>query len=134
MEFIAANGFEEFINGNGIWIIIGCLGLAFIVSIVFLFLNIIRARKIMKTEAEETKTDTEETKTDAITSVENDAIFEESKSEKKQSTTSLFSVYSITQDEKTKEWVVKKEGAKRATRRCKTKAEAEEVVENLTNK
>lgn len=123
---MVANGFEEFINGNGIWIIIGCLGLAFIVSIIFLFLNIIRARKIMKAEAEENKTDT-------ITS-KNDVIFEKLKSEKKQPVAPLSSIYNITQDEKTKEWVVKKEGAKRATRRCKTKAEAEEVVENLTNK
>ena len=39
--------------------------------------------------------------------------------------------YMVTYDKENKEWVVKKTGAARASRRCRTKAEALEVAEHL---
>ena len=39
--------------------------------------------------------------------------------------------YMVTYDKENKEWVVKKTGAARASRRCRTKAEALEVAERL---
>ncbi|MDD4110657.1 MAG: DUF2188 domain-containing protein [Clostridia bacterium] len=38
-------GFEDFISGYGIWILVGCLGLAFVLSVIFLFLNVNRVKK-----------------------------------------------------------------------------------------
>ncbi len=45
MKFLG--NFEEFISGYGIWILVGVLGLAFIISVIFLVLNIYKANKII---------------------------------------------------------------------------------------
>jgi hypothetical protein len=61
MDFILSNGFENFMSGNGIWIVIGCLGFAFLVSIVFLILNIQKEKRAKQDQAssslEQTKDD-----------------------------------------------------------------------------
>lgn len=150
MQFIG-NRFENFVSGNGLWIIIGCLCAAFVVSIVFLFLNINRAKKILKSQKEVQEnekttqnkvvkegkkeisaTETKTTKQDkpskqTTTTSEKPAKVSSDKKEANEKR-----VYTITEDEKTKEWVVKRVGATRATRRCATKKEAEELVSKLT--
>ena len=40
--------------------------------------------------------------------------------------------YMVTFDKEEREWVIKKTGAERASRRCKTKAEAMEIVKTLS--
>lgn len=40
--------------------------------------------------------------------------------------------YMVTYDKEEKEWIIKKTGAERASRRCKTKAEALEIVAKLS--
>ena len=39
------NDFEGFITGNGIWILVGCLAFALIVSVIFLYLNIQKEKR-----------------------------------------------------------------------------------------
>lgn len=163
MDFIGANGFEEFVNGKGIWIIIGCLGVAFIVSVIFLVLNIIRAKKIRETQekefisgetSRETSTEVEQN-LEAVQNLEQINVMKDlkkvnvAKDSKKVNIVknseqvnikdlkpsvkvNTTAIYSITQDEKSKEWIVKKVGATRATKRCATKKEAEELVKKLT--
>lgn len=156
MQFIG-NRFENFISGNGIWIIIGCLCAAFVVSIVFLFLNINRAKKILKSqkEVQENEKTTQnkvvkegkkEISATATKTTKQDKPSKQNKPSKQTITTSEKPAkassdkkeanekraYTITEDEKTKEWVVKRVGATRATRRCATKKEAEELVLKLT--
>ena len=41
-------------------------------------------------------------------------------------------VYMVTFDKEAREWVIKKTGADRASRRCKTKQEALEIVDKLS--
>lgn len=41
-------------------------------------------------------------------------------------------VYMVTFDKEEREWVIKKTGADRASRRCKTKQEALEIVDKLS--
>lgn len=45
-SLLLASGFEEFITGNGIWILVGCLAAALLVSVVFLILNIEKEKKL----------------------------------------------------------------------------------------
>lgn len=120
MEFIALEGF---ISGYGIWVVIGVLGVAFIVSVLFLFLNIHKARKInagLIPDEESISVNNDINKETEVKSAEK---------ENKSDTT-----YTITHDEKTNEWVVKKIGAARATKRCKTPTEAQELVDRLSKK
>lgn len=59
MKFIGANGFNDFLSGYGLWVIIGCLGLSFVVALIFLFLNIIKAKKAKEIIAEKEKVNKE---------------------------------------------------------------------------
>ena len=43
MNFLAS--FDEFMTGDGIWIVVGVLALALVVTVVFLILNIVKAKK-----------------------------------------------------------------------------------------
>lgn len=115
MKYIA-NGLADFVSGNGIWIVIGCLGLAFLVSIIFLILNIQKAKRASSLAKES-----------SVIQKEEPVIIEEEIKEPE-------NVYSITHDEKTDEWIVKKTGASRATKRCKTEKEAIDLVNKLKEK
>lgn len=146
MKFIA--GFEEFISGNGIWIIIGCLVGALIVSFIFLILNINKAKKINKnlqtsneTEKKDEWLKVEElgnNKTELKTEKTPDKVKKETvetpfkKVSKPDENTLLKTIYSVTYDKETSEWIVKKSGATRASRRCKTEAEAIEIADKLS--
>lgn len=66
MKNFLLNGFEDFITGSGIWILVGCLAFALLVSILFLILNIEKEKKmqakkstpiILTTEDEKTRTE-----------------------------------------------------------------------------
>ena len=46
------SGFEDFLNGSGVWIVVGVLAATFVVSIVFLILNILKDKKAAKEAAE----------------------------------------------------------------------------------
>ncbi len=54
------------------------------------------------------------------------------KVEKKEEKKEMKQKYMVTFDKEEREWIVKKTGAERASRRCKTKAEAMEVVKTLS--
>ena len=53
MKDLLLNAFEDFITGNGIWILIGCLAFALIVSIIFLCLNIKKEKKLQENNKQE---------------------------------------------------------------------------------
>ena len=44
-RFLLEDGFMDFITGNGIWILVGCLAFALLVSVLFLVLNIEKEKK-----------------------------------------------------------------------------------------
>ncbi len=46
MKSFLLNGFEDFITGSGIWILVGCLAFALLVSVLFLILNIEKEKKM----------------------------------------------------------------------------------------
>lgn len=123
MKFIGANRFEEFVSGYGIWIIIGCLGVAFIISVIFLFLNISKVKRAKLANSEE--------KQNVIKSTVDSSSDEENVKTKETKQPKIESDYNISYDKEKDDWVVKKIGAKRASKRCKTKEEALEAVKNF---
>ncbi len=151
MKFLLT-GFEEFMAGNGIWIVIGVLAAALIVTVVFLILNILKAKKIEKAEAankpmEEIIIEKEEKPAEQVIIPTVEEKLAEIKPIKKATTRKLKkvteikdekkaespkTVYGITYDKEAREWVVKKSGASRASKRCATKAEAMKVAEKLS--
>ena len=126
--------FEDFISGYGIWIVIGVLGLAFIISLVFLILNLRKLKNEKAPKKIKAKTVPIEVKNEeqSINTVEKKIeekpvvpVIEKQKDNSK-------GLYSVTYDDDSKQWVVKKSGAARASKRCKTKAEALEYLKGLT--
>ena len=74
-------------------------------------------------EEEPAEEASEETDASALVAVEDDADFEEKKERK--------GVYMVTYDKASKEWIVRKTGAQRASKRCRTKKQAVKVAEHL---
>jgi uncharacterized membrane protein YhiD involved in acid resistance len=110
MNFLGTS-FEEFISGNGIWILIGCLVVAFVVSVIFLILNIVKAKKINTEEVKkaEIKINSEEK---AETKIQETKIEKEIKPVEKETKTIIQKeekiLYSVTYDKESSDWVVKK--------------------------
>ncbi len=63
---------------------------------------------------------------------ENKKDKEENKEDKQTSKSPAKAKYSVSYDKDKKDWVVKKAGSERATKRCKTKKEAMETIEKLS--
>ncbi len=88
-----------------------------------------------KSEQLEDDTNQEESKTEVSKEVDENEMketkteekSEEAEMEKKE----ISQKYMVTYDKEAKQWVVKKTGATRASKRCKTKKEAMEVAEKL---
>lgn len=130
---LLGNALSEFVSGYGIWIIVGVLVAAFIVSVVFLILNIRKAKKInnvaLSSEFESLKEDNpkleiaEKIKDSSKLASPKEKLGKEGKSE---------SLYSVSYDELKKDWIVKKKGASRASKRCKTEAEAIEFANKFS--
>lgn len=177
MNFLAS--FDEFMTGDGIWIVVGVLALALVVTVVFLILNIVKAKKQKaleeaekveeqlgkeekvgnvkeeplkeeeqkeevkeepKEEAEaETKKTSEKPKKKA-SSAKNSKPAEAEKAQKehaekqqvKEEKPMTKETYGVTYDKENRQWVVKKTGSARASKRCATKAEALEYAEKLS--
>ena len=150
-SLLLASGFEEFITGNGIWILVGCLAFALLVSVLFLVLNIEKEKKarlnnparVIKEEkpkervkavevnipSKEEKVEelvveekVEEAKAEPVEDVEEPVKEEESGN------------YEIRYDADAKEWVVRRENSLRATKRTRTKQEAIDFAKPLAEK
>lgn len=146
MNFLGT--FEDFISGYGIWILVGCLGIAFVVSVIFLFLNVNRVKKerlqakkeaIQKIKKEENKLEKEDKKVEIekvkltkkpVAKTTKTAI--KSKSLTSKSTSTKEGIYLVSFDKKTKEWAVKKSSATRATKKFKSKEEAVKFAKKLS--
>lgn len=200
------SGFEDFLNGSGVWIVVGVLAATFVVSMVFLVLNILKDKKAAKEAAEKeagqkqeepaqeeikeikaedleekpkkkrkTKKESNEVKQEETKTVEEpeaekkqenpveEKVAEDEKAEKPKEKKKLKQpkekpvaeekqeeqakeeseeepeikkdkkvTYGVTYDKENHQWVVKKSGSSRASKRCATKAEALEVAEKLS--
>lgn len=196
------SGFEDFLNGSGVWIVVGVLAATFVVSMVFLILNILKdkkaakeaaekqegqakeeepkqeeikevkaedleekpkkKRKVKKDDKQEEKTEEEQENPVKEEKVEEpkEEVKEEKPKAKKQPKKAAAkeeekpaeetkeepakeeeaemkkeekkATYGVTYDKEKREWVVKKSGSARASKRCTTKAEALEVAEKLS--
>ena len=86
MNNFLLNGFEDFITGSGIWILVGCLAFALLVAVVFLILNI-RKEKQQQTKVgplpEDKPAEKKETKTEQVKEEETEEVKEEVKQEPK---------------------------------------------------
>lgn len=180
MNFLAS--FDEFMTGDGIWIVVGVLALALVVTVVFLILNIVKAKK-QKALEEAEKVEEQPGKEEKVGNVKEEPLKEEQKEEvkeepkeeqkeeaeaetkktsekpKKKASSAKNSkpaeaekaqkehaekqqvkeekpmtkeTYGVTYDKENRQWVVKKTGSARASKRCATKAEALEYAEKLS--
>lgn len=167
MKQLLASSFDEFMSGNGIWIVIGVLAGALIITTVFLILNILKEKKskevehkaefpndepktenilesknkntveIEKEPVEQTKTkpsnkkvskaNAEKQTEKKVAKPKTEKVESEAKPEKEQKVS-----YGVTYDKENREWVVRKSGSSRASKRCATKEEALEVAEKLS--
>ena len=158
MGFIAS--FDEFMSGNGIWIVIGILIAALILTTIFLILNVIKIKKAEKENLNIDKNDVKKTQNDenVLQKQENNNKVEKqeqmkennlnSKKQKQMKENDISTennlekdnkeqkiskkVYGVTYDKSKREWVVKKTGSSRASKRFTTKAEALEYAEKLS--
>ena len=111
--------------------------LAIIIAIVIVGLVIgIKTRKEENTETKEQNKDTKEKKVETVKD-NNIETLEENKNDENivnedKSTKQTKARYVVTYDKEAKQWVVKKTNSQRASKRCKTKAEALEVAERLS--
>ena len=154
MKDLLLNAFEDFITGNGIWILIGCLAFALIVSIIFLCLNIKKEKKLQENNkqeliaklaeqyiAEATKEPAKEPAKKPVEKKEpakkpvakkpaakkepaNEEVKEEAEG----------GDYDISFDAEAKQWVVKRTNLSRAAKRTKTKQEAIDYAKPLADK
>ena len=171
MNFLAS--FDDFMTGNGIWIVVGVLALSLVVTVVFLVLNILKARKesALKEGEEGKQAASEDAPEEEKSPEEQEEIKEEKEAgeekkeedkagEKPKKTASKVKksnsvkedktqkehvekqvkeekpmtkeTYGVTYDKENRQWVVKKTGSARASKRCATKAEALEYAEKLS--
>ena len=141
-RFLLSDGFMDFITGNGIWILVGCLAFALLVSVLFLVLNIEKEKKarlnnparVIKEEKPKERVKAvevnipskeekvEEAKAEPVEDVEEPVKEEESGN------------YEIRYDADAKEWVVRRENSLRATKRTRTKQEAIDFAKPLAEK
>lgn len=177
MNFLAS--FDEFMTGDGIWIVVGVLALSLVVTVVFLILNIVKAKK-QKALEEAEKVEEQPGKEEKVGNVKEEPLKEEEQKEevkeepkeeaeaetkktsekpKKKAPSAKNSkpaeaekaqkehaekqqvkeekpmtkeTYGVTYDKENRQWVVKKTGSARASKRCATKAEALEYAEKLS--
>lgn len=66
--------------------------------------------------------------------VQNENKQEKDETTERKTSKSSKTKYNVTFDKEKNDWVVKKAGSERATKRCRTKKEAMEVIENLASK
>ena len=164
MKQLLASSFDEFMSGNGIWIVIGVLAGALIITTVFLILNILKEKKskevehkaefpndepktenILESKTKNTVVIEKETVEQTETKPSNKKVNAEKKTEKKVEKPKTEKVepqaklekeqkvsYGVTYDKENREWVVRKSGSSRASKRCATKEEALAVAEKLS--
>ena len=145
MSFIAS--FDEFMSGNGIWIVIGILIAALILTTIFLILNVIKIKKAEKENLNIDKNNVKKTQNDENVLQkqennnkvekqeqmnENDISTENNLEKDNKEQKNSKKVYGVTYDKSKREWVVKKTGSSRASKRFTTKAEALEYAEKLS--
>lgn len=158
MSYLAS--FDEFMSGNGIWIVIGVLIAALVVTTIFLVLNIVSAKKQSnKVKTEENNAENKEENNKNLKETNNSASENTNKDKQKENKEEKIksepketnqetneekisnetkenkvqkNIYGITYDKTKREWVVKKTGSARASKRFKTKAEALEYAEKLS--
>ena len=149
-RFLLEDGFMDFITGNGIWILVGCLAFALLVSVLFLVLNIEKekkarannaAKKVVKEETPKERVKPVEVniakKEDEVAKVEEPAAQEEKVEEVVEEPASEGEEagnYEINYDAENKQWVVRRENSLRATKRTKTKQEAIDFAKPLADK
>ena len=75
MKKLIASSFDEFMAGNGIWIVIGVLAGALIITTIFLILNILKEKK--KKEAEKVENSSEQNITQEQVQTKNEEKIEE---------------------------------------------------------
>lgn len=92
----------------------------------------LKSEKESKKTTKKTKSQSEQQPKEKLEENQKEENKEEPK-EEKISKTSTKAKYSVSYDKDKKDWVVKKAGSERATKRCKTKKEAMETIEKLSS-
>ena len=149
-RFLLEDGFMDFITGNGIWILVGCLAFALLVSVLFLVLNIEKekkarannpARKVVKEEAPKERVKPVEVnitkKEEAVVEEKTEPVKEEPVVEEKEEPAAEVEEsgnYEINYDAANKQWVIRRENSLRATKRTRTKQEAIDYAKPLADK
>lgn len=161
MKFLLADPFMDFITGKGIWILVGCLAFALLVSIIFLVLNIEKEKKARQnaanrqlkprpqTQAPREKSEPIETKVVETPAAKEEKVeqpkveakaepkkAEPAKEEKVEAEEKLEESgnYEIRYDAEAKQWVIRRENSLRATKRTRTKQEAIDYAKPLADK
>lgn len=137
MKSFLLNGFEDFITGSGIWILVGCLAFALLVSVLFLILNIEKEKKMREKNSTPIILTKEETpKTERIQPVEvkvgkaEEEKVEEKVEEPKEET-------KVEEEKPVKKAPAKKSAAKTATKKAteeKKEAEPKTTAKKTTTK
>ena len=149
-RFLLEDGFMDFITGNGIWILVGCLAFALLVSVLFLVLNIEKekkarannpAKKVVKEEAPKERVKPVEVniakKEEAVVEEKTEPVKEEPVVEEKEEPAAEVEEsgnYEINYDAANKQWVIRRENSLRATKRTRTKQEAIDYAKPLADK
>ena len=154
-RFLLSDGFMDFITGSGIWILVGCLAFALLVSVLFLVLNIEKEKKARlnkparvaqeekpkeRIKAVEVKLPSKEEKVEEVKEepakeeVVKEEPVKEEKVEEKVEEPEESGNYQITYDADAKQWVVRRENSLRATKRTRTKQEAIDFAKPLAEK
>lgn len=149
-RFLLEDGFMDFITGNGIWILVGCLAFALLVSVLFLVLNIEKekkarannpAKKVVKEEAPKERVKPVEVniakKEEAVVEEKTEPVKAEPVVEEKEEPAAEVEEsgnYEINYDAANKQWVIRRENSLRATKRTRTKQEAIDYAKPLADK